>query len=352
MFLSTIVSAIMLASCSSNTVKHETLVRPVKSGIAVKQTVIHKEFYGMVEPVEYVKLSFPLNGRINNLPVKEGQRVKRGDLIATLNPESYELQYAAVKAAYETASAQLQRNRRLVERQAISQQEYEISMANYQKALTAYKNAADDVEDTRLTAPFDGSIQKRLVEQYQRINAGEGIVQLVNTEKLHIKFTVPDAYLYLLRSPHQTYLVEFDTYQGHLFNARLIEYLDISTYGTGIPVTIVIDDPTFNRNIFDIKPGFTCGIQLTSDIEPFLKKEMICIPLSSIFSESQTNKEYVWVIKGNKVYRREVDVYSPTGESEVLINNGLNVGERIVTAGVYQLTQGDSIRIMPSDRNM
>lgn len=53
---------------------------------------------------------------------------------------------------------------------------------------------------SKLTAPFDGSIEKRLVENYQRVNSGEGIVQLVNTHNLRIKFTIPDAYLYLLRT--------------------------------------------------------------------------------------------------------------------------------------------------------
>lgn len=351
MFLPLFACVIINTSCHTDKKEPIKLVRPVKSATAGTQSIIRKEFYGIVEPVEYVKLSFPLSGRINNLSVKEGQRVKKGDLIATLNSESFELQYAAEKAAYETATAQLQRNRRLVERQAISQQEYEISKANYQKALTAYKNAADDVADTRLTAPFDGSIQKRLAEQYQRINAGEGVVQLVNTENLHIKFTIPDTYLYLLHSPKQNYIVEFDIYRGHYFNARLIEYLDISTYGTGIPVTIAIDDSTFNSDIYDIKPGFTCGIRLTSDIEPFLQKEMVCIPLSAVFSKSHSDKEYVWIIRNNRVYQREIHVYSPTGESDVLIDNGLNAGEQIVTAGVYQLVEGDSVRIMHPERD-
>ena len=73
------------------------------------------------------------------------------------------------------------------------------------------------MRDTKLTAPFDGSIEKRLVENYQRVNSGEGIVQLVNTHNLRIKFTIPDAYLYLLRAKDPRFLVEFDTFKGHVF---------------------------------------------------------------------------------------------------------------------------------------
>ena len=67
------------------------------------------------------------------------------------------------------------RNKRLLGRQAISVQEYEISVANYQKAKSTYELSGNNMRDTRLTAPFEGSIEKRLVENYQRVNAGEGL---------------------------------------------------------------------------------------------------------------------------------------------------------------------------------
>lgn len=148
-----------------------------------------------------------------------------------------------------------ERNKRLLGRQAISVQEYEISVANYQKAKSAYELSGNNMRDTRLTAPFEGSIEKRLVENYQRVNAGEGVVLLVNTQKLRVKFTVPDDYLYLLRAKDVKFKVVFDSYPAEAFDARMEEYLDISTAGTGIPVTITIDDPHFDRARYDVKPG-------------------------------------------------------------------------------------------------
>ena len=227
-------------------------------------------------------------------------------MIAAIDPRDISLQYAADKAAYETAAAQVERNKRLLGRQAISVQEYEISVANYQKAKSAYELSSNNMRDTKLTAPFDGSIEKRLVENYQRVNSGEGIVQLVNTQKLRSKFTVPDDYLYLLRAKDVTFKVVFDTYPDMVFNAQLEEYLDISTAGTGIPVTITIEDPAFNRSLYDVKPGFTCKIKLASDVAPFLEEKLVNIPLSAIFGESENQKTYVWVVKDNKVSKREV----------------------------------------------
>lgn len=181
------------------------------------------------------------------------------------------------------------------------------------------------------------------MENYQRINSGEGIVQLVNTHNLRIKFTIPDAYLYLLRAKEPRFLVEFDTFKGHVFQAKLEEYLDISTDGTGIPVSITIDDPSFDRDLYAVKPGFTCSIRFTADVGPLVQDSWTIVPLSAVFGESEGNKMYVWVVEDNKVHKREVTVNAPTGEAQALISEGLKPGEKIVIAGVYQLVEGESI---------
>ena len=300
MFLFALVMALLITSCGQKQKGSNTLIRPVKTAQVSSQSVIRKDFSGIVEAVEYVRLAFRVSGQIISLPVVEGQRVKKGQLIAAIDPRDISLQYAA----------------------------------------------GNNMRDTRLTAPFEGSIEKRLVENYQRVNAGEGVVQLVNTQKLRIKFTVPDDYLYLLRAKDVKFKVVFDSYPAEAFDARLEEYLDISTAGTGIPVTITIDDPHFDRTRYDVKPGFTCKIKLASDVAPFLEEKLMNVPLSAVFGDSENRKTYVWVVEGNKVSRREVTVYSPTGEANLLISKGLEPGETVVTAGVYQLTEGEAIKVL------
>ena len=221
-------ATLVLTACGKKKTESAVTVRPVKTAIVESSSEINKDFSGIVEAVEYVKLAFRVSGQIIDLPVIEGQRVKKGQLIAAIDPRDIALQYAADKSAYETAAAQLERNKRLLERQAVSVQDYEISVANYQKAKSNFELSTNNMNDTRLTAPFDGSIETRIAENYQRVNSGEGIVQLVNTNKLRIKFTIPDAYLYLLSAKDQKYMVEFDTYKGQAFNAVLEEYLDMS----------------------------------------------------------------------------------------------------------------------------
>lgn len=334
----------LLTACSKKNETTGETVRPVKIGTVESRSVIRKDFSGVVEAVNFVKLAFRVSGQIIDIPVIEGQKVKKGQLIAAIDTRDIALQYSADKAAYETAAAQLERNKRLLSKEAISVQDYEISQSNYQKAKSAYELSSNNMRDSRLLAPFAGSIEKKLAENYQRISSGMPVVQLVNTDKLRIKFTIPDSYLYLLRADNMTFSIEFDTFKGQRFKAKLEEFLDVSTDGTGIPVTITVDDPAFKRDMYDVKPGFTCNIRMQADMGGFFPNDMTVIPLSAIFEIPGSKQNSVWVLNGNKVELRNIEVYSPTGDSQAFVSKGLKPGEKIVTAGVYQLTDGEMVK--------
>ena len=123
-YVSSFTALLILAGCGKEKENNTTIVQPVKTAVVESSSEINKDFSGIVEAVEYVKLAFRVNGQIIEFPVIEGQRVKKGQLIAAIDPRDIALQYAADKSAYETASAQLERNKRLLEKQAVSVQDY------------------------------------------------------------------------------------------------------------------------------------------------------------------------------------------------------------------------------------
>lgn len=109
-------AAILFQGCGQKKEMTVPATRPVKTTIVESRSVIRKDFSGIVEAVEYVKLAFRVSGQIISLPVIEGEKVKKGQLIAAIDPRDIALQYAATKSAYETASAQVERNKRLLSR--------------------------------------------------------------------------------------------------------------------------------------------------------------------------------------------------------------------------------------------
>ena len=322
-------------------------VRPVKVTTVTSRNEIRKDYSGVVDVVKFVNLAFRVPGQIIQLPIVEGQKVKQGDLIAQIDPREINLQYDAAKAAYETAKAQLERNTRLLQRQAVSQQEMEMVRSNYEQARSNYEAQQNNLADTYLRAPFSGSITKRSVENYQRVNAGETIAQLIDSKDLQIYFTIPDNSLSLIQGNNKAFTVEFEVYKGIKFSAILKEYVEASPDGTGIPVFLTINDPRFDKDKYDIKSGFSCNVTMVVHLDN-KNLEYPYVPLTAVFGSPESQQQNVWVYDQatNTVTQRPIQTGALVDEGNILVTNGLKKGEIVVIAGVTQLTNGEKVKIL------
>ena len=314
---------------------YQDIVRPVKVVNVESLGAINKLYTGVVEAEEYSNLAFKLSGPLIAMNVDEGQKVKKGQVIAAVDPLDYRLQFEANKAAYLTAKSQLERNRRLLSMQAISQQEYEIAEANYIRGKSAYETSVNTLENTKLRAPFDGFVEKKFVENYQKVNPGESIVKLVNPNKLAVGFTLPETSVDLTRTP-MTVTVEFDTYKGLWFKAKVKEFIDASPDGTGIPVKLVIDDSRFSRDKHNIYPGFSCKVNLKIET------------MSALSRNPTSNETCVWVYdpKTETVTSRTVEIGQLFGSDKIMVQKGLTDEDSIVVAGANYITEGQKVKLL------
>lgn len=339
-------STLCLFSCGK---KEEAAspIRPVKVTTVTSRNEIRKDYSGVVDVVKFVNLAFRVPGQIIQLPIVEGQKVKQGDLIAQVDPREINLQYEAAKAAYETAKAQLERNTRLLERQAVSQQEMEMARSNYEQARSNYAAQQNNLADTYLRAPFSGSITKRPVENYQRVNAGETIAQLIDSKDLQIYFTLPDNSLSLIQGNNKSFTVEFEIYKGIRFSAALKEYVEASPDGTGIPVFLTINDPRFNKDDYDIKSGFSCNVTMVVTLDN-KNLEYPYVPLTAVFGSPESKQQNVWIYNPTTgiVNKRAIQTGVLVDENNILVTNGLKNGEIVVTAGVTQITDGEKVKVL------
>ena len=323
---------------------YQDIVRPVRVVNVESLGAINKLYTGVVEAEEYSNLAFKLSGPLIAMNVDEGQKVKKGQVVAAVDPLDYRLQFEANKAAYLTAKSQLERNKRLLSMQAISQQEHEIAEADYIKGKSAYETSANTLEDTKLRAPFDGFVEKKFVENYQKVNPGESIIKLVNPNKLAVGFTLPETSVDLTRTP-MTVTVEFDTYKGIWFKAKVKEFIDASPDGTGIPVKLVIDDTRFSRDKHNIYPGFSCKVNLK--IETPVEDSYI-VPMSALFKNPTTGETCVWVYdpKTETVTSRTVEIGQLFGSDKIMVQKGLTNEDTIVVAGANYITEGQKVKLL------
>lgn len=331
------------AACSWNNNKNDaTILRPVRVAEVASLKVLDRVYTGAVEAEEFTDLSFRMGGPLIRLDVEEGQSVRKGKQIAEIDPLDYQSRYEANRAAYITARSQLERDQKLLSMEAISVQEYEISRANFVKARSAYLVSGNNLRDTRLIAPFDGFVEKKYVENYQKVQAGEAIVRLVNPERLAVRFTLPETSVDLLKTPVNV-AVEFDTYRGRWFEARLKEYIDASPEGGGIPVKVTIDDSLFYRERPTIYPGFSARVRFQVPREI---SDCYMVPLNALFEDLETGRVSVWIYRSpsSTVERQAVEIGQLFGKDKILIKKGLNAEDLIVIDGVDYLTNGQKVR--------
>ena len=233
--------------------------RPVKLAEVTSLSRIEKSYSGVVSPDQFSDLAFKMSGPLVAMNVLEGQRVKKGQVVAEIDPTDYKLDYDAKRASFQKASSQMQRAEKLLAKNAISMQEFETTQASYTNAKSAFENAQNTLNDTKLRAPFDGFIQKKYVENYQRVQPGQGVVCLINPAKLQVEFTIPETNISYVTSPSTIY-VEFDAYKGKLFQAKVKEYVEASPDGAGVPVFLYIDDPEFDLKKYKVSVGFSCRV--------------------------------------------------------------------------------------------
>lgn len=336
--------AIIGISCSSKKGGYQEIARPVRIVKVETLGTMQKMYTGIVEAEEYSKLAFKVSGPLVEMNVDAGQKVKKGTVIAAVDPLDYNLQFEANKAAYITAKSQMERNKKLLSMQAISKQDYEIAEANYVKAQSAYETAQNTLYDTKLRAPFDGFVEEKYVENYQKVQPGESIIKLVNPNKLEVSFILPETNVRLTREKMQV-AVEFDTYKGKWFQARVKEFVDASPDGSGIPVRLAITDSSFNRDRFNIYPGFSCKVMLSIDNTT---GEGYSVPLSALFKDLKTNETSVWLYNASDatVRRQKVVTEQLFGTDNVQITSGLKADDIIVVAGVNYITDGQKVAVV------
>ena len=332
---------IALVACRGGDAQRDDALQPVKCVVAKPLYSVTRDFAALSTADDAVTLAFKLSGRVVDVPVAKGMQVASGQTLAVLDSRDVELQVEALRSAYHEAQSRLRRARRLLEYNAISTQEVESLESSVAQAESAYNNALDMLADTRIVAPFNGVIERVYVDTYERVSSGQAIVRIVRPRSTSVGFTAPEYILNALESPTTNYTVLFDAYKGVEFNAAMKSFARTSSDALGFPVSLRLTNVDTLR--YDISPGMTC-IALVSVRES--DSLAVVLPLTAIYAPVG-DYDSVWVVDdNNRVERRIVTLGGPSGESDVVVLEGVKAGERVVSAGVYKLTEGEEVKIV------
>jgi multidrug efflux system membrane fusion protein len=355
-----ILSLALLPACGKNgePVKAEEPIRPVKlmkiSGALAGKT---RKLPGTVRASDRVDLAFQVSGTVIELPVKEGQMVKKGTLVARLDPRDYEtnlrnaegvLAKAEAGLAYAIAEYKRYVNVKAADAGAVSdsmvslkQAAEKVERANLQSAKASVAAARDQLQYTRLAAPFDGVVARKYVDNYQEVQAKEAILSLQNVKDVEVLIDVPELMIAPIRKTRPRFYAEFAADSNHRFDLKVKEFATQADPVTQTyRVVLVMPAPAGIR----VLPGMTVNvsIEFTEDVAPGGE---ILIPAIAVFADN-AGKAQVWVVdpKTRQVHRRAVTTGDLSGSDLIRIVGGLNPDETIAISGVTKLHEGQTVR--------
>ena len=332
----------MASNAQANPEAHEPRPVRIMTVETAADTVTHR-FSGRVKAVQTVDLSFQVGGRLIELPIKEGQVVKKGEMIARLDPADFERAVREAKVNLTLAQQDFDRAQKLVRKNVAAAKTLDQARATLDLAKVALDDARQNLAYTRLFAPFDALVSRRLVDNFTTLAAGTQVVRIQDVSEVQVDVDVPES---LLAQSHEKDVAdisaEFLAAPGVRFPLDFREY---SSEPNAVTQTYRVTLSMPRQEQFHILPGMTASVFVS------LKKDGaigVRVPVSAVVAD-ETKAFFVWVFdeESGTVSKRSVTLGTMDKKS-VGVLSGLQPGEKIVTAGVQQIVDGMAVRSLKS----
>lgn len=341
-----LVVALATISCGNESSRNTT-PRKVKyeSAVLVDESVEQSSFAGKVVAASDLSLGFRVAGIINNMPIADGEFVRKGEVVARLDSRDYKLQLSATQAEYDAIKAEADRVIELYNDQSISANTYD-KATNGLRAITAkleaHRNALADCE---LRAPIDGYIVKSNFGRGEAVAAGTPVVSMISSAAPQITIDIP-VQNYIKSSSFESATAFFELYDGDQFCLKLIGISPKGNLNQLYRATFEIE-PNENGVLPAVGMSAIVDINYKND-----KTETVDIPFSAVVESDGDSS--VWVVVDNRVSSRSVKIEQILHSGRCTVVSGIDAGEVVVVAGVHSLKEGQEVSLLeePSASNV
>ena len=273
---------------------------------------------GHIQPVTQVVISPEVAGEITDLPVKEGQEVKKGDLLLQIKPDNYladknsaEANYSVAQGAGSQAEAELakaetqfRQNEELRKNKLISESVFidfrtaynlaklrlENSLHQTDQARFALDKAKDDLTKTTITSPIDGTVTKLKSQQGERVlgtsfNMGTEIMTIAKLDEMEARVDIGEIDIVLIKAG-QTAKIEVDAFKDRAFKGTVSAIANASkssSAGAAVASSSTQEAPKFEVRIRVLdKEEFRPGMSVTAEIETRSRQGVLAVPIQSV----------------------------------------------------------------------
>ena len=286
----------------------EEIIRPVKIQEinSIQDGSFNIDFPAQISPTQKTVLAFKYAGKIKSINFESGNFVKKGQVIATIddsdykvNLEAFSKKYEAAKAVAQNAEVQFSRAEKLYKGGALAKKDYDnavmqknVAISTFKEASAGLENARNTLNDTKIIAPYDGYIDKKIVEAGTVIPEGGPVISFISNEITDISV-----------------------------NASLKDLENIKK----------------NEKFLSGQTG-TVTISVKNN-----GNQEILIPLDALFEDNGSN---VYLFKNGIAVKTAVEIGELRETDKISIVKGLKSGDKVIVAGVSKLADGEKVKIL------
>lgn len=337
-------------------------IRPVKTIQVQETSSIENQiiFPGTLRAFQHADLSFRVDGTIVMRDVYVGFRAQKEEVLIQLDPREYEIALQKAKGKVASFQAQLSFAEKDYERMkniyardpgAISESLLDRKketrnqlQAELGMAQSDVDQAADNLSYTSLKAPFDGIITAINVENHEQVRAKQPVLRFTDISDREMEINVPEKYINALLEGRDrlNFEVRLDAFPNRDFTATIKEIgTEASSTTQTYPVTLSLQKVPDELSLLAGMSG--------KAILPQPHKNVLNgfnIPKSAIFTDNGA-ATYVWVVNptSQTVHKQAVKVDASNKTNTIMVREGLNSGDRIVTAGTSFLVEGQEVKL-------
>jgi efflux transporter, RND family, MFP subunit len=303
--------------------------------VATGQKMSHKRFSGTVEEESGTTLSFSVAGTVKSVHVTLGERVVKGELIATLDPVSVQSSYNAAKAALEQAEDAYRRMKELHDKGSLPEMQWVDVQSKLQQARSLEEIAGKSLKDCKLYAPFSGVVAEKLVDAGQNVAPGIPVARLITAGLLKVKIAVPETEIAGI-SLAQKAEVRVSALGDRKFSGMVVEKGIVAhPLSRSYDVKIRVDSPGA-----ELMPGMVTEVVLEE--EPSSSVSDQCVIPANIVQLDENNRSFVWIEEAGKA-RKCVITCGDFTANGIVVTSGLKNGDRIIVEGQHKVCEGTNL---------
>ena len=334
-------------------------VRPIKTMTVREQATGQTlKFSGLAAAVDSSDLSFQVGGQVASVAVDIGDRVKKGQLLAVLDPEPYQLEVDAIQAELVKAreqvnesKSQYERQQRIYDQGAGVKSRLDVAEYNYKAAGSAVdfqvarlESANRNLRKTKLLSPYDGTIAWRSVQPNEEVAVGQKVFEINATGDMEVQLAVPETIVDRLNIDDAV-TITFPTLPGESTQGRISDIGSAAVQANAFPVKVALADP--NKKV---KPGMTAEASFTITDEN--RTAGYTLPLQAILPAPEANQGYAFVYDPQTSAVKKTPIrFQGSERKNAIVTEGLSAGDIIAVAGVSFLADGMKVKLMQQQGN-